>query len=225
MIENEQKLQEVLETLDKEGILNNVILIGSWSLLFYKRMFESFEPDLRTRDIDLYVPNSKKIKDKFNIVESFRIINFDMFHDCLTNRSYFSTPDGFEVEFITGLTRDNLPSVKLGNTPIYAESISYVDIFKGNYVEVEYNGLKVNIVSPVTYVLQKLLINALREEKNEKDIGSVKNVLRHIKTSRKFSDELLNQYNQLPKKWKKKIDQTAKESGIELLNNLWLYKN
>lgn len=224
MIENEKNLKLILETLDNEGILKNVILVGSWSLLFYEKIFNSFEPELKTRDVDFYVPDIKKIKEKNNVIESFRLINFDISQDCLTNRSYFYSPDGFEVEFITKLTRDNLPSVKLGNTQIYAESISYVDIFNGNYIEMDYYGTKVNVVSPVTFVLQKLLINSARQDKSDKDISAVKNVLGHVKTSRKFSDELLEQYGSLPRKWRDKINQSAKENGIDLLSNLWLYK-
>lgn len=75
MNENETKLVEIMKVLNNEGVLNNVILIGSWCLLFYKYIFEDFSPLVRTTDIDFYVPNVKAIKEKNNLVKSLKVIN------------------------------------------------------------------------------------------------------------------------------------------------------
>ena len=62
MESNEQHLIEILKVLESEGTLQNSILIGSWCLLFYKYVFENFEPTIRTTDIDFLIPNPKAIK-------------------------------------------------------------------------------------------------------------------------------------------------------------------
>lgn len=214
MIENEKKLKDVLAVLNDEGILCNVILIGSWCLLFYKKIFSEFDPLIRTTDIDFYVPDAKRIKDKNGLVKSLKNINYDMIHDSLTNKTSFISPDGFELEFLTRLNRDNLACVKLGNTDIFAESLSYVEIFSGNYIEINYDDLNVKLASPASYVLQKLLISANRKEKREKDIESIKHVLNYVKVSKKYNNELIDLYNSLPKKWKARIKNNAMANGI-----------
>jgi len=50
---------EVLRRLQKVGLLNEVILIGSWTTVFYKAHFKKYEAlkkfALVTRDLDLLV--------------------------------------------------------------------------------------------------------------------------------------------------------------------------
>lgn len=216
MFENENELKEILNVLNKEGFLPNTILIGSWCLLFYKYVFEHFEPTIRTTDIDFFVPNPKSIKEKNGIVNSLKEVNYDLVHDTLTNKTTFISPNGFELEFLTKLNRQNLVCVKLGNTDVYAESLSYVDIFVGNYIEANYDGIKLKVASPSSYVLQKLLINGQRKVKSEKDIESIKNVLLYIGASRKFKEELQNLFDSLPRKWKREILKVSKANNIVL---------
>ena len=216
MTENKKHLNEILHVLDKANLLSNVILIGSWSLLFYKEIFLNFEPLIRTTDLDFYVPNTKSIKTNGNIIISLKDLNYDLVRDVLTNKSRFISPDGFELEFLTKLTRDNFHCIKIGDTGIYAESLPYVDIFTGNYIEVIFDGIKVKVASPASYVLQKLLINTERTEKAEKDINSIKEVLVFIKASQKSISELKELYESLPKSWKKRIERVLVTNNIKL---------
>ena len=217
MIENEKHLKEVLSVLQKEGILDNVILIGSWCLLFYKYVFDNFEPTIRTTDIDFYVPDSKKIKARNGVIKSFKDINYDIIYDSITHKSMFISPDGFELEFLTKLNRENLACIRLGNTGIFAESLPYVDIFTGNYIEINYEGIKLKVASPASYVIQKLLINNARGDKKQKDIESIKHVVFYIGASIKYCDELSTLFKSLPKKWKQKVKLTVLENNIEAL--------
>ena len=114
MTENEQHLKEILKILQNEGLLNDLVLIGSWSLLFYSEVFLNFKPSIRTTDVDFYVPDAEHIVCKGEIVQSLRAINYDLVHDILTNKSRFISPDGFELEFLTRLGRNRLPW-SLGN--------------------------------------------------------------------------------------------------------------
>ena len=132
MTENENKIKQILEVLMDEGILDNVVLIGSWCLSFYKYIFDNFKSTIRTTDIDFYVPNSKSIKEKNNTIVSLRNINYDLVLDTITNKTTFISPDGFEIEFLTKLNRNRYACIKLGNTSIYAESLSYIEIFIPN---------------------------------------------------------------------------------------------
>ena len=57
---------EILGRLQEAGILNHVILIGSWSIYFYKYYFSSkdYSTFIRTSDIDFLVPIPVKFTEK-----------------------------------------------------------------------------------------------------------------------------------------------------------------
>lgn len=97
-IENESKLNEVIKAFSDAGFIDDVVLIGSWCLSFYNEIFEGFMPSVRTTDIDFYVPDSKRANASA-LSDSLQAINYDHFQDCLTNKSRFVSPDGFEIEF------------------------------------------------------------------------------------------------------------------------------
>ena len=218
MKNNENHLKEILLVLEKDNILKDTILIGSWSLLFYDKVFKEFEPEVRTTDLDFYVPNAKSIISNGGLIYSLKELDYEMLMDSLTRKTTFASIDGFELEFLTNLNRKGLACVKLGNTEIYAESLSYLEIFAGNYIEVEYEGINVKVASPASFILQKLLIIEKREkEKKIKDIQSIKKVLLYVKGSNKSFNELKNLYSSLPKTWKKKINKTIKEYDVDLL--------
>ena len=65
---------KVLKKLHKAGVLKDIILIGSWALVFYKGYFSNvtYRPAIRTRDIDLLIPNPLKINKKVDIPELFK---------------------------------------------------------------------------------------------------------------------------------------------------------
>lgn len=60
---------EVLRRLQKEGILSEIMIVGSWCIYFYKNYFSdvSYSSYIRTRDIDFLVPIPFKIKEKVDI--------------------------------------------------------------------------------------------------------------------------------------------------------------
>ena len=216
MNDNEKQLKEILKVLETEGILKDIILIGSWCPLFYKTIFDNFDTTIRTTDVDFFVPNAKAIVEKNNVIKSLETIEYEISHDFLTRKTTFMSLSGFEIEFLTKLNRNHLACVRLGNTGIYAESISSLDVFERNYIEVNYYGIQVKVASPASYVLQKLSINSKRGEKAEKDIQSVKAVLGYVAVSKKYLDELHFLFISLPKKWQNQIKETAEKNDIDL---------
>lgn len=216
MIENKENFIQIIKILSKHKMLDKIILIGSWTQLFYKYLFDNFEPTIVTTDIDFYIPNPKRIKTDSNVINSFKAIKYDLYNDFLNNKTTLISDTGFEIEFITSLNREGLKSVTIGNTGIYAESLSYVDLFSWNYIQMSIEDMVINVASPVTYVIQKILINKSRGEKSEKDIESVKNVLFYIGASNKYIDEMETIFNELPRRWKRKILETCEENKIIL---------
>ena len=62
---------DVLRRLESAGIGQHIVLVGSWCTLFYKEYFEGtgYTPLLKTRDIDLLIPEPSRIKIKVDIAE------------------------------------------------------------------------------------------------------------------------------------------------------------
>ena len=214
-IENKDKINEVIEAFADAGFIDDVILIGSWCLDFYAEIFEGFIPNVRTTDIDFYVPDSKRASASF-LSERLHTINYDHFQDSMTNKSRFVSPEGFEIEFLAKLNREGLGCVRLGSSGIFAESISYVDIFGSNYIELRRNNIKIKVASPSAFAIPKILINDRRGTKAEKDSQAIDYVLFFIGTSRKSTSEFYELYDRLPKKWKKKIEKYSKHRGVDL---------
>lgn len=217
MIENEDKLIELLNTLDKEEVLKDFILIGSWAMVIYRELFKNYRPTIMTVDVDFYVPNPKSVCEKNSVINSFKNINYDITYDRGSNKSKFISPDGFTVEFLAKLNRDRLSTIELGKTKIYAESLPYVDIFNNNYLEVNYKGVKVKVIHPAVYVLQKLLINSQRKDKAEKDISSITELMQFINKYPTYLNELKRLFSNLPKSWKKKINKAISDNNLTSL--------
>jgi predicted nucleotidyltransferase len=182
MKDNKEILIEILSVLNKENLLDKVIIIGSWAVYFYQFIYQDFEVNVRTTDIDFYVPSPTNFKEKSGLIKAFQNINYDIRTDTLTKKVVFFSPDEFELEFITGLTRQNFPTVRLGNTSIYAESLPHLNLFNHYQLKYEFEGMQVTLASPPTYLIQKLLIIHKRKNKTTKDVESLLNVLNYIIT-------------------------------------------
>lgn len=150
--EETESLRRILRAFSDAGFINDVVLIGSWCLYFYADIFEGFIPSVRTTYIDFYVPNSKTANAK-NLSLQLKAMNYDHFQDTITNKSRFVSPGGFEIEFLARLNRDGLSCVRLGSSGVFAESLSYLDLYNTNYLEIEKWGLCFKIASPSSFVI------------------------------------------------------------------------
>jgi hypothetical protein len=69
--ENYALCLDVLRTFKRAGVLDEVVLVGSWCLHFYREYFTcaAFHPTIRTRDVDLLVPLPNRPSKKVNVAE------------------------------------------------------------------------------------------------------------------------------------------------------------
>jgi hypothetical protein len=217
MKENRAIISEILEVLKKEGLLERTILVGSWAVYFYHELFEDFDIGIRTTDIDFYVPFPKEFKEKYNIIHSLRAINYDVRMDTLTNKVVFFSPDEFALEFITGLSREEVNTIKLGNTTIYAESLPYLNLFNHQPLTYTFEGITIKLASPSAYVVQKLLILHLRKQKTTKDVEQLDYIVNYLHRHTLLRDELRTVIQGLSKKAKKIIQSNAKAFQLNLI--------
>lgn len=180
-ISYEDKLLEIIKAFGESGILENVIIIGSWATYFYVQIFDDFIPTIRTLDFDCYIPRTKNIRVLKSVSETLKPINFDQVFDSGTEKSKFISPDGFEIEFLAKLKRDQNSIVKVDSLGVNAEQLGNLELFDRGYITVEFECYKVKVASPCAYVLQKILISSKRtDEKKMKDLESIKLVFKEI---------------------------------------------
>ena len=213
----EIEMNKVLHALNEADALKDVIITGSWAMYFYKQIFDGFVPRIETTDLDLYLPNPKRASGN-NLPSRLTAYSYKRHNDYITGKTMFLSDEGFSIEFLTLPDRNMTPTIEIKGLNVVAEALPKMAPAGWNYVQVDYNGLKVNIVSPVSFVLQKLLINKERkpEYKKEKDLDALSYVLGFIKASTKYTELLKQSFNQYPRKWQKAILETAKSNGIDL---------
>ena len=213
----ENEMLKILRVLNDAGALKHVVVSGSWAMFFYKILFENFVPRVETTDLDFYLPNPKKATGD-NITKRLLQHSYIRNNDYITGKTMFLSDNGFSIEFLTIPDRTMSPTINIKGMDVVAEALPKMAPAGWDYIQVEYDGLTVNVVSPVSFVLQKLLINKERKPdyKKEKDIDALTYVLSFIKLSDKYRNSLKASFNQYPGKWKKAILETAKERDIDL---------
>ena len=217
MVKYEQEMIDIIGALQESNMLSQCVVAGSWSMYFYNFIFEDFIPPIATTDLDIFLPNPSKIQNS-NISKLLTDLDYLREDDYISGKTKYFSANGFEIEFLTvpNRTMSNVVKIKAGN--IGAEALPKLAPAGWNYIQVNFNNYIVNVASPVSFVLQKLLINEERQslEKKNKDLDAVRYVLNFIKLSNKYFAELKESLETYPKKWKKTIFETAKKNNIEL---------
>lgn len=101
---------EVLRRINKVGVLNKIIIIGSWCIYFYKSYFSDvdYSSSIRTRDIDFLVPIPAKFRKKVDIPELLKDLGFIVdFHakgeEGIIKRLFDSLPKKWRTKVIKAL--------------------------------------------------------------------------------------------------------------------------
>lgn len=214
MVKYENKMLDIINVLYKSGLLDKCIISGSWATFFYKEIFEGFLPPIATTDFDIFLPSVSKIKEG-NINKLLIDLDYLRDDDSLTGKTKYYSKDGFEIEFLTVPDKSMNNVIRIHSIGIGAEALPKMKVAEWNYITVKYNGYDVNVPSPASYCLQKLLINKERTEaKRAKDIDAVKYILGYLVASTKYREEFIKSFNDAPRKWKKAILETIETNGL-----------
>lgn len=138
----------------------------------------------------------------------------------MTEKTIFTKGDN-SVEFLTGIDRNIKDIYSIEKLGIKAESLTRLDIFDRNYLDVEYKGMDIRIPSPAAYIIHKLIINDDRKyEKSKKDLISIKGLLLKIKQSPEdFKNlEIIYQSDTVGRKGRNKINTICQNKNIKLFD-------
>jgi hypothetical protein len=181
-MKNDFQLEEIkrfVSVLSKHKVSDQMILIGSWATYFYQSIWPTYQPTIRTTDMDLYtgfaisghkVDLPKILKDNQYLVETK---NGSYQH-------YIFTTRGFEIEFVTHLRRSQNPVFLVKNLNVNAVPLPHHEkvTMDQNFTYQFEGGSVIRIIRPSLYVIMKLLINRnRRKEKSEKDLDSIQSII------------------------------------------------
>ncbi|MCP3900982.1 MAG: hypothetical protein GY707_14855 [Desulfobacteraceae bacterium] len=224
MEEKYKLLSVVLKELQEKGVLDGLVIVGSWCQYYYKILFDNAPeiPLLRTMDVDFLVPNPSKFKNKVDVSGLLNQLGFDSDHDYIAGLVKYVHPD-LEIQFLTpelGRTKDKPYEIKKLN--INAEGLTYMKMLQDYKFKMNHNGVSVWLPTPEAFCLHKILISKKRKKlaKQEKDLMSAKNIGELCLEYETHRENLKAIYDHMPKKWQKTVVSILKQLSPELFSFL-----
>ena len=210
---------ETIKILDKNEILEHIVLIGSWAEYIYETSgyLKNFEANLKTKDIDFLIKNINKPKERINIVEILEKEGYEISIDYLSGVYKFFKGKELEIEFLAReIGKGQSEPYKIPSFGIKAEGLRHTELLIFNVLAVDIKNIIINVPTPQAYLLQKIIINKQRKNKAKKDYLGIENLLENIKSSVSESWKLKDLYTTLTKKQKNIIDIFLKENLLEI---------
>ena len=127
----------ILYSLYDVGVLEDIILIGSWCHYFYRVYFSNAQeiPLLRTLDIDFLIPRPVKIQKDVNIPEILERLDFIPQNNYMTGYTKYVHPE-LELEFLIadlGKGSGNKP-YEIPKLHINAQGLRYLNLLQSHTI-------------------------------------------------------------------------------------------
>ena len=160
----------VLRRFHEAGILQNLILIGSWCIIFYKDYFNSAEIDrigFKTRDMDFLVDNPSKIKNEVDVPLLLEDLGFVTHFRGEKGYIRLDHPD-LILEFLVaekgkGSNRPFLlPKLKVNAIPL-----RFLNFLSSNTMKVKVEDFFITLPHPANFALHKLIIFQRRQKEDK----------------------------------------------------------
>lgn len=202
-------LLELLRRFEKEEILKEVMLIGSWCLFFYRSaLWEgSGLPAVRTLDADFLIPHQRALRREIDVPSILKELGFVPTFYQSSNWVVYDHPE-LRVEFLipeVGRGYDHAQEVK--KLHVTAQGLRYLNLLADYPRKVSYKGLSLCVPEPAAFALQKLIISARRrnDAKRRKDLDAAIALLDYILQHPKERSKIEAILKDLPKGWLKAI--------------------
>jgi len=211
---------EVLNRLEKAGVLKDLVLVGSWCIYFYRNYFEAETlSSLRTRDIDFLIPTPPKFKVHVEIPDLLADLGFLVER----NREGYMRLQHPEliIDFLVPEKgRGSHGPYPLKNLGINAQPLRFMNLLLENTVKVVSHGNNLTLPHPINYAFQKLLIDDKRKDqaKRMKDRQQAMELLELLLKGPERS-RLKSVFYAMPKGWKKTVLKVLRDlKAKEILN-------
>ncbi|HNZ29546.1 MAG TPA: GSU2403 family nucleotidyltransferase fold protein [Candidatus Goldiibacteriota bacterium] len=207
---------EILQRLDKEGILQNFTLVGSWCVYFYRDYFKSkaYISTIWTRDMDIAISRPVRLKKKLNMVKLFEEYGFIPEYKGDDGYLRLNHPE-LIVEFLVNEKGKGMDGpFKIPELNINAQPLRFIEYLITSSIRLKSRKLWLRLPHPAAYALHKFLILDRRrdKEKSEKDLESAKRVFTAI-IKKKEQEKIYKYFKLMHEKWQKKVISNLIEKG------------
>lgn len=214
---------EVLRRMEREGILDKIMLVGSWCVLLYQDYFkgDAILPAIRTRDLEFLIPIPPHLDRKTDLHDLLRDLGFVLDYKGEEGYITFQHPD-LILEFLVPARGKEVnrpyPVDQLG---INAQALRFMDFLAQNPIQMLFHDIKVTIPHPANFALQKLLIAGRRKQKGKagKDRSQAVAILKALQESGEL-ETVRALYQAMRKPWQKTIGRELAELGEKELFTL-----
>jgi hypothetical protein len=217
-------LSKILMRFQSAGILEGLILIGSWCLYFYRLQPGPFGdlPAVRTLDVDFLIPRPPRSKNEADVPAILEEFGFTPTYHGTSGLVVYDHPE-LRLEFlIPELGRGTSGPVNVRNLHVNAQGIRYLNFLADHTLVVDYHGVKVRIPQPAAFALHKLIVSSRRtkKEKKQKDLESAVGLLELLLKDPQGKVQVRSILEKLPTKWRKTI-LAVSEKYFPLLNEFY----
>ncbi|MBC8415419.1 MAG: hypothetical protein H8E11_03215 [Candidatus Cloacimonetes bacterium] len=220
MKENKDLFHDLLLKFHIKGVLENVILIGSWVLPIYRHYFSNSPaiPILRTTDVDFLIPNPPNITNKIDVPKILKDFDFEEQFSLIGGYTKFVHPD-LEIEFlIPEIGRSKNKAVLISEFKVTAQPLRYLYFIQNHILTINYNDIKIRVPEPTVFVLFKFLLTIKRKDSDKirKDLKTAVELTDFLMTKPNQVEKFRDIYSKMPKPWQKKLNQIISNHSPDL---------
>ena len=210
--------REVLSRMRGAGLLDDLVLVGSWCLPAYRDYFSGTGRvrTLRTRDLDFLVPIPSKLRAKVDMVELLDDLGFITGHRGTQGYMILEHPE-LAVEFLVperGRGTDR--AVDLPMLGVNAQPLRFMDVALMSVIHAELHGITIRVPHPACFVLHRLLV-APRRRKQEGRLRD-REIALHVMDLLRAKGETISVstiFHTFPASWRKTIIRELREADRE----------
>lgn len=217
MTENNQfkLLYRILRRFQEADILQEMMLIGSWCLHFYRFAFEDHGgmPAFRTMDVDFLIPDIDQVKHEVDIPKLLKEEGFLSHYHRASGMVKFDHPD-LRVEFLVPeLGRGHDKPLEIQKLGIKAQGLRYLNFLTGYARIISHADLHINVPEPAAFALHKLIISGrrLNKEKAGKDLQMAIGLLDFLYMKPREVGRIKAILRTIPRKWVETILSVSKK--------------
>lgn len=221
-MEQSRVFWDTIHILQTAGALKHLIIIGSWAEYIYEQegVLEGFSSAIRTRDVDFLIPNLRKPRTKVDMVSLLEANGFVVQQSSVTQQHRFFKPE-LEVEFLAReIGAGQAEPYDATSFGIKVTGLRQMDLLSENLMRICVRGYEIQVPLPEAYVFHKIMIQRQTEEKYQKDLRAVGNLLEYIRQRTDCISGLRKLYSRLTKKQQHRIADRCQETGIDIIKLL-----
>ena len=215
---------EVLVRLNKACILKDIVLVGSWCTFFYKDFFggNRYMTSLKTRDMDLLIPQPRAIKVKVDVAELLKDLGFVVGFTGSQGYVRLEHPQLIVEFLVPERGRGSNKPYSLPQLGLNAQALRFLEFLSQNTIKSKVGSITIALPHPANFALHKLLVMSRRPkaEKQAKDKDAAIRILNALIDSEQ-SNTIKDAFQSMPKRWqetvKKQLTDITEKKILEVL--------